>query len=78
MDENLNFYEPSESQLAKFQRINATPNEICEVECASCNDCSVCTMAVHTFLLSTTKHTCTRGISETKFRSLMSSADCEY
>ena len=77
-DENLVFYEPSEHQLMKFYRINSLSDEDWELRCVSCDDCSICHMAIHQYLLSTTKHTCTYGISDKDFRLLMSSADCSY
>ena len=76
--ENLTFYEPSEYQLDKFYRINSLSDEDWELRCVSCDDCSICHMAIHQYLLSTEKHTCTHGISEKEFRILMSSADCSY
>ena len=78
MDENLIFYEPSERQLDKFHRINSLSEEDWGLRCVSCDDCSICHMAIHQYLLSITKHTCTYGISEEKFRLLMSDADCDY
>ena len=77
-NENLTFYEPTEEQLAKFYRINETPEWMYNIACTNCDDCSQCHAAIHKHLLSTTKHTCTYGISEEKFRILMSDADCEY
>lgn len=74
--ENLIFYEPTEAQLQKFRDINASPNW--PEQCVYYDDCTVCPMAIHQYLLSTTKHICTYGISEEKFRLLMSDADCEY
>ncbi len=78
MSENLTFYKPTEEQLAKFRRINRTPEWINDMACIECGDCSKCLAAVHQHLISTTKHTCTYGITEEKFRILMSDADCEY
>jgi len=78
INENLTFYEPTKEQLAKFRRINETPEWMHDAACANCNDCSICHAAIHQYLLSTTKHTCTYGISEEKFRLLMSNADCDY
>ena len=76
--ENLTFYEPDEYQLAKFHRINSLSEDDWELRCVTCNDCSICSMAIHQWLLSTTTHHCTYGISEKEFYTLMSSADCEY
>ena len=78
MSENLRFYEPTEAQLAKFYRINKTPEWVNDMACIECGDCSECHAAIHQHLISTTKHTCTYGISEEKFRLAMSDADCEY
>lgn len=78
MYENLILYEPTETQLAKFHRINETPEWIHNTICANCNDCSECNAAIHKRFLSTTKHICTYGITEDKFRILMADADCEY
>lgn len=77
-DENLTFYEPDEHQLSRFHRINSLSYEDWQLRCVSCNDCSICHMAIHQYLISTEKHICTYGISEKKFRLLMSSADCAY
>ena len=77
-NENLTFYEPTKEQLSKFRRINETPEWMHNIACTSCNDCSQCHAAIHKYLLSTTKHTCTYGITEEKFHLLMSDADCEY
>ena len=77
-NENLTFYEPDEYQLAKFHRINSLSEDDWELRCVSWSDCSICPMAIHQYLLSTTTHHCTYGISEKEFRTLMSSADCEY
>lgn len=77
-DENLTYYEPTEAQLTKFHQTNEMPEWVWEMICMDYNDCSTCPVAIHQWLLSTEKHTCTRGITEEKFRALMSSADCEY
>lgn len=65
---------PTRKQLSKFRRINRTPHWLHGFVCMACDDCSVCSAAIH----QGQKHTCTRGISEEKFRALMSSSDCEY
>lgn len=78
MSENLAFYEPDEAQFAKFHYINSLSDEDWELRCVSYNDCSICPMAIHQWLLSTETHHCTYGISEKEFRALMSSADCSY
>ena len=78
INENLIFYEPTEEQLAKFHRINETPEWIHNIACTNCNNCAECRAAIHQYLLSTTIHHCTYDITEDKFRILMSSADCEY
>lgn len=77
-NENLTFYEPDEHQLAKFRCVNEASDYIHDMMCRHTNDCSQCNAAIHQWLLSTEKHVCTRGITEDKFRLLMSSADCEY
>lgn len=76
--ENLTIHEPEWYHLEKFHDINSMPDRIWEQHCVHYDDCSICPMAIHQYLLSTMKHTCTRGISEEKFRALMSDADCEY
>lgn len=78
MSENLNFYEPTEAQLEKFRRINETPEWVHSVICANYNNCAECNAAIHQWLISTTKHTCTYGMDEEKFRLIMMDADCEY
>lgn len=77
-NENLIYYEPTEAQIAKFRRINETPEWMHSIACTNCNNCAECHAAIHQHLLSTTTHRCTYGISEERFRILMSSADCEY
>ena len=77
-NENLTFYEPTEEQLAKFRWVNKASDYIHDMMCRHINDCSQCDAAIHQWLISTEKHICTRGISEKRFRTLMSSADCEY
>ena len=76
--ENLIFYEPTAAQLDKFNRINALSEKDWELRCVSCDDCSICNMAIHQYLLSRTKNICTYGLSEMEFRLLMTSADCDY
>lgn len=78
MQENLTFYEPTEEQLVKFRRINELHRTRFEFLCVCCDDCSICDMAIHQHLLSTTKNTCTYGMTEEKFCIIMSDADCEY
>ena len=76
--ENLTMHEPTEQQLAKFNEINALSEASFERRCADYNNCSICPIAIHQYLVSTTKHRCTYGLSEMEFRLLMSSADCDY
>ena len=78
MSENLTYYEPTEAQLTKFRHIKEAPEWLLNAACVGCNDCSICPMAIHKWLISTEKHICTRGVTEEKFRILMSDADCEY
>lgn len=78
LTEDLNHFEPSEEDFRKFERINAMPDEQWERECVAYNDCSICTMAIHTALFSTTKHTCTYGISKERFIALMDDVDASY
>ena len=76
--ENLTFYEPTAEQLSKFAEINAMPHEDWEKRCIYYDDCSICPIAIHQYLLSTTKHRCTYGMSEMEFQLIMSCADCDY
>lgn len=76
--ENFNFYEPDENQLHKFNVINAKSEEDWERACVSCNDCSICRMAIHQHLITTTKHTCVYGMTEEQFRKAMMDADCSF
>lgn len=78
MSENFYFYEPTKAQIEKFRRINETPEWIHNAICTNCNDCSECNAAIHQWLISTTKNTCTYGMTEEKFRLIMADADCEY
>jgi len=76
--ENLTFYEPSACQLSKFHHINSWSEEDWELRCISYDDCSICPIAIHQWLLSTVAHHCTYGMNEEKFRLIMMDADCEY
>ena len=76
--ENLTYYEPTEEQLAKFHYLNSMSEVEFGSRCEYWNDCSICPIAIHQWLISTEKHTCTYGITEEKFRILMADADCEY
>ena len=78
MRENLTIYEANEHQLWKFEKINELTDEEWERRCVRCNDCSICDMAIHQQLFTTTRHICTFGMSEKKFRAYMTSADCYY
>lgn len=77
-EENLNFYEPDEWQLHKFRVINSKSEEEHDRICVSYDDCSICPMAIHQHLITTTKHTCVYGMSEKDFRTRMSDADCSF
>ena len=78
MSENLTFYEPTETQLAKFHRINETPEWVHNTICTGCNNCAECNAAIHQWIITTQKHICTYGMTEEKFRIIMADADCEY
>ena len=76
--ENLNMHEPTSFQMIKYYEINSMPEEMHEAKCVYYDNCSICPMAIHQFLLSTTKHHCVYGMSEDKFLSVMSDADCAF
>lgn len=76
--ENLEHFEPDECQYEKFKRINAMSDEQWELACVNCNDCSICDMAIHQFLISTTRHVCVRDMSEKEFEIAMDNADCSF
>lgn len=78
MKENFTFYEPNEQQLHKFHQINARNEEEHYQRCLYYDDCSICPMAIHQQLYTTTRHTCTYGMSEKEFRKCMTDADCYY
>ena len=78
MKENLMHYEPDALAWEKFYKINSLSEEKWEKECISCNDCSICRMAIHQKLYSTTKHSCTYGMTEKEFTSCMDNADVIY
>ena len=76
--ENLTHYESTEQELYKFRKINALSEEEQEKRCLFYDDCSICPMAIHQHLLSTTKHTCVQGMSEREFVLAMDNADCSF
>ena len=76
--ENLTFYTPDTQQYKKFDRINSMSDEQWERRCVACNDCSICDMAIHQYLLSVEKHICVYGISKEQFEIAMSNADCSF
>ena len=63
-------------QMRWFNYINAQSEENHDKQCIYYDDCSICPMAIHQFLLTTTKHTCVRDMSEKEFRIRMVDADC--
>lgn len=76
--ENLTHYEPDEKDWEKFRRINSLSEEEQDKKCLFYNDCSICPMAIHQTLLSTTKHTCVQGMSEKQFKTAMDNADVTF
>lgn len=76
--ENLKFYVPDSGQYEKFNRINSMSDEQWEIKCVFCNDCSICDMAIHQYLLSTEKHICVYGLSKERFENIMCDADCSF
>lgn len=78
MKENLIHHEPDNSDWDKFKKINALSEEEWERQCIACNDCTICRMAIHQQLYSTTKHTCTYGITEKEFTSCVDNANVIY
>ena len=76
--ENLTFYTPDTKQYEKFNRINSMTDEQWELKCIACNDCSICNMAIHEFLISTEKHICVYGMSKEQFEAIMSDADSSF
>ena len=77
-EENLTHFEPSEEEYRKFEQINALSEEQWERRCVYCNDCSICDMAIHQHLYSTTKHTCVYGMSKKEFEAHMDNADVSF
>ena len=76
--ENLTFYTPSSEQYDKYNEIQNLSDDKWELECVSCNDCSICHMAIHQFLLSCEKHVCVRNMTKEQFEIAMSNADIEF
>ena len=76
--ENLSHYFPDTRQYEKFDSINSMSDEQWTEKCVICNDCSICDMAIHQFLLSTDKHICVYGMSKEKFETAMDNADCSF
>lgn len=66
------------SQYEKFNYINSLSDSEWEQKCILCNDCSICDMAIHEFLLSVTRHICVYGMSIERFESIMSDADSSF
>ena len=77
-EENLRHFEPSEEEYRKFEQINAMSEEQWERRCVYCDDCSICDMAIHQQLYSTTKHTCVYGMSKKEFETHMDNADVYF
>lgn len=78
LHENLEFHKPTEAQWDKFHRINSKTKEQQDDECYYFDDCRICPMAIHQFLLSTETHICVLGMSEKEFEIAMSSADISF
>lgn len=76
--ENLTHYTPDSGQYEKFDKINNLPEEVWERRCCLTNDCSICDMAIHQFLLSTTKHICVYGMTRKDFENRMDNADVDF
>lgn len=77
-EEDLEHWEVDEGDLEKFRKINALSDEEQERRCAFYDDCSICPMAIHKILLSTTKHICVQGMTEEKFRIEMDSISASF
>ena len=77
-EENSLHYEPDERDLEKFRKINSFSEEEQDKQCLRYNDCSICPLAIHQVLLSTTKHTCVQGMTEKQFRIAMDNADVSF
>ena len=75
MEENLKHYTPDEDDFEKFERINNMTEEQWEKRCILTNDCSICDMAIHQQLYTTTKHTCVYGMKKEQFEAAMDCAD---
>lgn len=76
--ENLNHYEPTTRQYEKLNSINEMSEECWTENCCLVNDCSICDMAIHQFLLSTTKHVCVRGMTKEQLEVALDNADCDF
>lgn len=76
--ENLDHYKPSDEEYEKFKQINSMTDEQWEHECVKINDCSICHMAIHQYLISTTKNTCVYGMTREQFETAMDNADCSF
>jgi len=78
IEENLTHYEPDEKDWEKFRRISSLSEEEQDEKCLFYNDCSICPMAIHQALLSTTKHTCVQGMTKEQFKIAMDNADVSF
>ena len=76
--ENFSHFYPSEKEWEKYEKINSMAEKDWERECVYYDDCSICPMAIHTELISTTKHVCVRGMTKERFLSSMDSADAIF
>lgn len=76
--ENMTHYAPDSGQYEKFEEINNLQEEAWERRCCLVNDCSICDMAIHHFLFSTTKHTCVYGMTKAEFECHMDNADVTF
>lgn len=76
--ENLTHYKPDDKDWEKFKRISSLSEEEQDKQCLRYNDCSICPLAIHQVLLSTTKHTCVQGMTEEQFKIAMDNADVSF
>ena len=76
--ENLEHFTPDTRQYEKFEEINSLPEEVWEERCCRVDDCSICHMALHHFLLSTTVHNCVYGMTKKEFEKRMDNADVDF
>ena len=77
-NENLMHFSPTAEQYEKFKKFNSMTDEEQDKACIHYDDCKICPMAIHQYLLSYTKHTCVLGMTKKQFEIALDNADCDF